>query len=303
MLTPYTVILSMQCLFPLVSQSLEDVLARLVPVDHPVGCKRNNSFAPGKEDLTEPARKRQRSNEPNAENIPSTLLTQAEQDGPTVAEEKVNAYHGDALAVEKVRSDTPGFEDVVLAVGAEEGPCTEAFNLPGHLQSPSKDLLTVDDVTPVPSSPCGGLRASGVGDVFPAPSETLNRHNGAVSNQSLFKDETVSSQANAQSEHTSLSAWKQVDDSQSDAVEEIKTSELSPFPSQLFWSNTANLCWLDSMLVALVNCKSLKRRRPEVEPRQSGVWRPIREFEEICSAIQGHQQSGSGKSGKYLCEY
>lgn len=294
MLTPYTVILSMQCLFPLVSQSLEDVLARLVPVDHPIGCKRNNSFAPRKEDLGEPARKRQRSNEPDAETTPSTLLNQAEQDAPTAAERVVNGYHRDALAIEKVRSDAPGFEDDVLAVGPEKGPCTEAFTPPGHLQPPSKDLLIVDDVTPVPSSPCGGLRASGLEDVFRAPAETLDRHNSAISNQLLFKDETISAQAAAQSEHTSLS----VDDSQSDAVDEIKTSELLPFPSQLFWCNTANLCWLDSMLVALVNCKSLKKCRPEVEPRQSTVWRLIREYEDICSAIQGHQLSGSGKSGK-----
>lgn len=298
MLTPYAVILSMQCLFPLVSQSLEDVLARLVPVDHPIGCKRNNSIAPRKEDLSEPARKRQRSSEPNAKTIPNTLLNQAEQDAPTAAERIVNGCHRDALAIEEVRSDAPGFEEDVSVVGPEKGPCTEAFPLPGHLQPPPKDLLIVDDVTPVPSSPCGGLRASGLEDVFRAPAEALNRQNGAISNQLLFKDETVSAQATAQSQHTSLSECQQVDNSQSDTVDEVKTSELFPFPSQLFWCNTANLCWLDSMLVALVNCKSLKKCRPEVEPRQSTVWRLIREYEDICSAIQGHQLSDSGKSGK-----
>lgn len=288
----------MQCLFPLVSQSLEDVLARLVPVDHPIGSKRNNSFAQRTEDLGEPARKRQRSNEPDAEAIPSTLLNQAEQDAPTAAERIVNGYHRDASAIEKVGSDAPGFQHDVLSVGPEKGPCPEAFTLPGHLQPPSEDLLVVDDVTPVPSSPCGGLRASGLEDAFRAPAETLDRHNSAISNQLLFKDETVSAQATAQSEHTPLSECRQVDNSQSGPVDEIKTSELLPFPSQLFWCNTANLCWLDSMLVALVNCKSLKKCRPKVEPRQSTVWRLIREYEDICSAIQGHRLSASGKSGK-----
>lgn len=299
MLTPYTVFISTQCLFPLVSQCLEDVLASLVPVDHPVGCKGNNKLAPGKENLIEPALKRRRSNEPDAQNFPSTLLNQAEQDAPTVAEGKVNGYHRDSLAVEKVKSDALGSEDV-LAVGSEKGPCTEAFNLPGHLQPPSKDLFNVDGVMPVPPARAssGDLRVSGVEDVSGGPPDTFNRHNCVVSNQSLFKDETVTCQHNAQSEHTSLSACKHVDNSQSDAVEEIKTSELFPFPSQLFWCNSANLCWLDSMLVALVNCKSLKKCRPEVEPQQSTVWRLIREYEDICSAIQGHRQSGSGKSGK-----
>lgn len=273
-------------------------MASLVPVDHPVGCKRNNKLAPGKDNLIEPALKRQRSNEPDAQNIPSALLSQAEQDAPTVAEGKVNGYHRDSLAVEKVKSDAPGFEDVVLATGPEKGPCTEAFNLPGHLQPPSKDLLSVGGVTPVPSSPCGGLGASGVEDVSRGPLDTLDRHSCVVSNQPLFKEETIPSQHNAQSEHTSLSARKPVDNSESDAVEETKTLELCPFPSQLFWCNSANLCWLDSMLVALVNCKRLKKCRPEVEPRQSTVWRLMREYEDICSAIQGHQQSGSGKACK-----
>lgn len=272
-------------------------MARLVPADHPVGSKRNNTFAPGKEDLIQPALKRQRSNEHDAQNIPSTLVNQAEQDAPTVAEGKVNEYHRDSLAGEKVRSDAPGFEGV-LAVGPEKVPCTEAFNLPGHLQPPSKDLLSVDGVMPVPPSSCGGLRVSGVDDVSQGPPETLHGHTGVVSNQSLFRDETVSLQHNAQSEHASRSVCKQVDNSQSDAVEEIKTLECFPFPSQLFWCNSANLCWLDSMLVALVNCKTLKKCQPEVEPRQSTVWRLMREYENICSAIQGHQQSGSGKFGK-----
>lgn len=298
MLTPYTVILSMQCLFPLVSQSLEDVLASLVPVDQPVGCKRNNTFAPGKGDLIEPAVKRQRSNEPDVQDIPSTLLNQAEQDAPTAAEGKVNEYHSDSVAVEKVRSNAPGLEDVVSAMGPEKGPCTEAFSLPGDLQPPSKDLLNVDGVVPVPSSHCNGLRVSGAENVCRGPPQTLNGQHGVVSNQS-FRDETVSCQHNAQSKHTSPSG-EHVHNSQLDLVEEIKTLELFPFPNQLFWCNSANLCWLDSMLVALVNCKSLKKCRPEVEPQRSTVWRLIREYEDICSAIQGHQQSGRGKSAQEL---
>lgn len=285
----------MQCLFPLVSQSLEDVLASLVSVDQPAGRKRNNKLALGEETLIKPELKRLRSNELDAQDVPSMLLDQAAQDAPTVAEGKLNGYHRDSLAVENVSSDAPGFKDVVLAVGPEQGQVTEAFNLSGQLHPPPKELLNLDGAIPVPSSPCGGLKVSGVEDVSKATPDTRN---SVVSNQSPFKNETISSQQNAELEHMSLSVCKHVDNSQSDTVEKIKTSELFPVQSPLFWCNSASLCWLDSMLIALVNCKSLKKCRPEVEPGRSAVWRLIREYEDICSAVQGHQQSGSGKSAK-----
>lgn len=295
------------------SRPLEDVLASLVPADHPVGCKRKNTFALGKENLIEPAHKLQRSNEPDgAQNITGTLLNQAEQDAPAGGSdnqpglsradgEKVNGCHGDSLDEEKVGSDAPGFKDV-LDTGPEKAPCTEAFNLlsssylPELLQPSSKDLLNIDGVMP------GAPRVSEGEDNSRRSPETLNRDSNVVFNQSL-KDETASPHQNAQSAQMALSARKHVDNNQLEAedkasVEETKTSDLLPFPSQLFWWNSKNLCWLDSMLVALVNCKSLKKCRPEVEPQQSYVWQLIREYEDIVSAVQGHQQSGTGKSGK-----
>lgn len=308
-----TVFISTQCLFPLVSRSLEDVLASLVPVDHPVGCKRKNAFALGKENPPEPAHKRQRLNE---QNMTGMVLNQAEQDAPTVSDvqtglsrevvEKVNGYHGESLDVENVGCNAPGFEDIVLDKGSEKAPCTEAFNLltssylPEHLQTP-KDLLNIDGVLPVLSSHCGALRGSGYEDNSRSTTETVDIHSTVVSNQ--FKDGTLSSQHKAQRGQTSLSACKHVDNIQSDredttSVEEMKSSGLLPLPGQLFWCNSENLCWLDSMLVALVNCKSLKKFRPAVEPQHSSVWQMIREYEDICTAIQGHQQSASGKFSK-----
>lgn len=271
LLTTCSALPSTQCLFPLVSQPLEDVLASLVPVDHPVGCKRNNKLAPGKENLNELALKRRRSNEPDEEHSPSTLPRRAEQDAPAAAEGEVNGCHRDSLAVEE-RSDAPGPDGDGMAMGPEEGP-----RLPPGQPFP-KDLLNVDGVGPVPSSPCGDCGLSGVQDVPRSPPET------------------ASSQNNGPSEHTS--ARTQVDGSEPDAVEDMETSGLFPFPAQLFWQNSASLCWLDSMLVALVNCKSLKKSRPDVEPRQSTVWRLIREHEDVGSAVQGHRQTGSGKSAK-----
>lgn len=285
-------------------------MASLVPVDHLVGCKRKNAFALGKENPPEPTHKRLRLNE---QNMTGMVLNQAEQDAPTISvvqtglsradAEKVNGYHREPLDVEKVGCNAPGCEDIVLCKGTEKAPCTESFHLltsSEHLQTP-KDLLNIDGVLPVLSSHCGALSGSGFEDNSRSPTKTASIHSTAVSNQ--FKDGTLSSQHKAQQDQTSLSACKHFDNIQSDpedttSVEDIKSSELLPLPDQLFWCNSENLCWLDSMLVALVNCKSLKKCRPAVEPQHSSVWQLIREYEDICTAVQGHQQSGSGKFGK-----
>lgn len=74
-----------------------------------------------------------------------------------------------------------------------------------------------------------------------------------------------------------------------------KSEELVPVPNELFWRNSSNLCWLDSLLVALVNCKSLRKCKPKDEPQQSSVWRLMRGHEDICAAVQVHQQTGRGK--------
>ncbi|XP_029924506.1 SUMO-specific isopeptidase USPL1 isoform X2 [Myripristis murdjan] len=68
--------------------------------------------------------------------------------------------------------------------------------------------------------------------------------------------------------------------------------ELVRVPPQLFWRNKDNLCWLDALLVALVNCKRLRKSRPNQEPQQSPVWQLIKGYNEACAAVQAHQQTG-----------
>ncbi|KAM4620480.1 SUMO-specific isopeptidase USPL1 [Polymixia lowei] len=69
--------------------------------------------------------------------------------------------------------------------------------------------------------------------------------------------------------------------------------ELVSVPPQLFWRNTDALCWLDALLIALVNCESLRRSKPKDEPRQSSVWGLITKYDEVCVAVQAHQQTGT----------
>ncbi|MEQ2314685.1 hypothetical protein AMECASPLE_014718 [Ameca splendens] len=70
------------------------------------------------------------------------------------------------------------------------------------------------------------------------------------------------------------------------------SDELVSVPKQLLWKNSDSLCWLDSLLVVLVNCKSLRKLGLEHEPQRSSVWRLLREHEAICAAVQAHQQTG-----------
>uniref|UniRef100_A0A3Q2Q4B9 Ubiquitin specific peptidase like 1 n=1 Tax=Fundulus heteroclitus TaxID=8078 RepID=A0A3Q2Q4B9_FUNHE len=49
------------------------------------------------------------------------------------------------------------------------------------------------------------------------------------------------------------------------------SDELVPVPEQLLWRNSDNLCWLDSLLAVLVNCRSLRSLQPEEEPRRPSV--------------------------------
>lgn len=68
-----------------------------------------------------------------------------------------------------------------------------------------------------------------------------------------------------------------------------------PIPDKLFWSNSNNLCWLDSMLVALVNCEGLRKHQPQDKPLESSVWQLIKEYEAVCTAVEVHQQPGRGE--------
>lgn len=280
-------------------------MASLVPVDHPVGSKRRNTFALGREDPIEPDHKRKRLND----NIVGTLLSPAEQDAPAVSSdqqtcssradvEKVNGYHREPLDVE-LGSSAPGAEDVVWDKGPEKGPCSAEAFLTSDLPLP-QDLLNTDSVMSVLPPHSGALRVAEGGAISRSPHETLD--SSAVVGSQSFKDETLSPQHQAQLGQTPLSARDNIQPEPEDdaSVEEMKSSDLLPLPGQPFWSNSENLCWLDSMLVALVNCKSLKRCRPAVEPQQSSVWRLLREYEDISSAIRGRPSASGETSLSYL---
>ncbi|XP_028451804.1 SUMO-specific isopeptidase USPL1 [Perca flavescens] len=319
-----------QCLFPLVSRSLEDVLASLAPVEPTVGEKRKHPFALEKEELIRPEHKRLRSSENDSlgpQSITETLISQVEHGAVNVSSGqhaapktdggKVNGYRDSPVA------ETTGWEslhkDYVLDQEPENAACRDTIGSStcmtpaGHLQCSSEALLTSDGDEPALSPHHGTLGTSEAEDDFKqVKSEVLNRRCRLDSNQSFFANGDIysigmnipSPQHNeqaARTEQNSLSAdvtaCKDIGGFKS-AAEGLSTTmiteseKLVSVPNRLFWRNSDHLCWLDSLLVALVNCKSLRKCKHKDEPQRSAVWQLMTGYEDICAAIQIHQQTG-----------
>ncbi|XP_040906979.1 SUMO-specific isopeptidase USPL1 [Toxotes jaculatrix] len=327
-----------QCLFPLVSQSLEDVLASLDPVEPTVGSKRKNPLPLEKEELIGRSPKCLRSSEldsPGTQSVTDTLVSQAEHcavndvsngqhAAPKTDGEKVNGDHRDfdCPIAETTGWETPQNEDVFLEKQQDGAACAEGFALPacsasaGHLQSSSETLLTADGDEPALSPHCGALGMLEAEDDFrqvKSHPEGLNRRCSLASNQSSLTNEDIYSteintpppQLNEQTARmkqkpltADITVCKDIAGIKSETEDLSCTSliesgeEHVPVPNQLFWRNSDNLCWLDSLLAALVKCKSLRKCKPKDEPQRPSVWQLMRRYEDICAATQVHQQTG-----------
>ncbi|XP_044078091.1 SUMO-specific isopeptidase USPL1 [Siniperca chuatsi] len=314
-----------QCLFPLVSRSLEDVLASLDPLEPSVGNKRKNALALEKEELIKPLHKRLRSSEHDSLGPPSitdTLIGQAEHGAANVVSngqhaapktdgEKLNGYHRDSPVAETTGWESLQDQDGGLDKEPENAACTGGFARPtcetsaGHPQCSSDALLTADGDEPA-LSPHRGAEHD-VSQVK-SPPEVLNRRCSLDSNHSFFTNDDVRSteiktllpQHNKQTVRTEqksptadINVFKDVGGIKSETEDLFTDSEeLVPVPNQLFWRNSNKLCWLDSLLVALVNCKSLAKCKPKDEPQRSSVWWLMRGYEDVCASIRVHQQTG-----------
>lgn len=74
----------------------------------------------------------------------------------------------------------------------------------------------------------------------------------------------------------------------------ISTGGLVPVPPHLFWRNENNLCWLDTLLVFLVKCRTLRGTRPRDQPKGSLIWNLCEGYDQACALITQHQQTGKG---------
>ncbi|XP_036824127.1 SUMO-specific isopeptidase USPL1 isoform X3 [Oncorhynchus mykiss] len=77
--------------------------------------------------------------------------------------------------------------------------------------------------------------------------------------------------------------------------EVISTEELVPVPGpHLFWRNEHSLCWLDTLLVALVHLHTLRDRRPTKRPTVGQpVWDLCESYNRACGLITAYQHTGA----------
>ncbi|XP_042354915.1 SUMO-specific isopeptidase USPL1 [Plectropomus leopardus] len=323
-----------QCLFPLVSRSLEDVLASLDPVEPTIGKKRKHALALEKEDLIRPVHKRLRSSElyslgpqsstdtsiSQAEHSAVNCVSNGQHEAPKTEDGKVNGCRDSPVAETTGRESQQVEDDVldkeVVNDAHADGSSAPACSTPaGPLQSSLGALLTADEDGSVLSPHSGAPVTSEAEDDLRqvnSPPEVPNRCCSLDSSQSFFKNQDIYStivntpspqhhEQTARTEHKSLTAditackdvrgiKSQTENLSSTSI--MESEELVSVPNQLFWRNSDNLCWLDSLLVALVNCKSLKRCHPKDETQRLSVWQLLRKYEDICAAIQVHQRTG-----------
>lgn len=301
-----TVCTNPQCLFPLVSRSLEDVLASLDAVEPVVGNKRKNASTQEKEELIKPSFKRLRSSELGEPQGVTAKPVSPAEDGavnavrndqyaaPTTDEEKLNGYHGDYRVAEVTNRESVKENDPDCAAYAD-GLASSMLSAESSLQL----SLTTDENEAVLSSHCSAHDISGI---------ELNHERSLPGIQNGFEQDIhlneIDISQSSQSEQTMCTEISRTEickntegvksESEDLSGSPLKESEdLVPIPDQLLWRNSDNLCWLDSLLAALFNCKSLQRCKPKDEPQQSSLWQLLKGYEDICAAIQVHQQTGS----------
>ncbi|XP_064208814.1 SUMO-specific isopeptidase USPL1 [Anguilla rostrata] len=69
-------------------------------------------------------------------------------------------------------------------------------------------------------------------------------------------------------------------------------AEMVAVPSHLFWRNENNLCWLDTLLVALVHCRTLRKRAASLLKNNSPVQQLCNRYREACDHVKAQEQMG-----------
>ncbi|XP_071767895.2 SUMO-specific isopeptidase USPL1 [Centroberyx gerrardi] len=337
-----------ECLFPLVSRPLEDVLANLVPVEPSTGGKRKNPPAFENEELIAPSPKRLRSNgddSPMLQSVTDTLNSQAEpadikaisngqHPAPKTEVDKLNGHHKDSdcpvteTTAQESLQDKTEKAAAVLEKEPENAACTDGLSSPMCFASArqldahcsSEGLLTTDGGVPVlsphqnaigtsevedeelidsPEASCGPCNLdssqSGFtnGVVDPTEINTLSPQHSKQPTKMEQKARTVDSNMISTCKNKVGIKSEPEDLSPTTIMMSEEPDELVSVPPGLFWRNKDNLCWLDALLVALVNCKNLRKSKPKDEPQQSSVWQLITEYDEACADVDAHQQTGT----------
>lgn len=286
-----------QCLFPLVSRSLEDVLTSLVPVEPATENKRKNVLTTVAQHPSAPSPKRLRVNE---QDDPWSLST-----APTGVYNIVNNCNGEST--EAHRENINGFvgnldanqleeKDTIISKDLDATPCADVKKVPITFDSvvldPSKSLTTDNQQVLSFQDDRRNEDNSYVSTV--EPDRSSNVPDGGVSpNKDELSEQTEASGTTKTTLPAEDASFAEVFQSKREdtSYTETNTVEFVPAPAEIFWKNVNNLCWLDSLLVALVNLKRLRKLKPKVDPGQSPMWTLLTRYEEACAALQSHQQT------------
>lgn len=270
-----------------------------------VGSKRKSTLPLETEELTEPSPKCLKSNSGGRiglQSEPGITVTNGQHAAAEADGEKVNGYHGDADGLFEETTGQKCLQDEVVAMEREleKSACSDAVACmlrlasSGNLQSSSEGeapVLTDTESRQLkspPEAPSGPCRQDSNqwcrtnGNVYPNETSPPSPQHTETEQKIRTADTTAQNTAEMKVEPGVLSST-------------AGSEQLVSAPHQLFWRNSDSLCWLDSMLVVLVNCRSLRKSKPSVEPQQSSVWRLITAYDAVCAAVQAHQQTGRGK--------
>ncbi|XP_077360835.1 SUMO-specific isopeptidase USPL1 [Festucalex cinctus] len=257
-----------QCLFPLVSRPLEDVLASLVPAETVAGGrKRKLSQGENKDDCDEVKVKRLRSDQLHT-NAGSTVPNGQREAAVTHAE---------------------------LSGGVSRLPreCAPHQTAPHTATGPTCRLSEEN-----PPSPFSVTQQTDVDDGYTEqlgkfPNETVDASKEPVDT----REEPVESAG--QCVNPFLASINVPEESVCTSTESVNEASEEPAnklvtPPRLFWKNTHNLCWLDVLLVVLVNCGSLRRRKPRHEPQRAAVWHLMSGYDGACDVLQAGSDGETG---------
>lgn len=308
-----------QCLFPLVSRPLEDVLAKLLPAKEQIGGKRRNASEAGREDLLVPSLKRSRRGVAQVESTDITVIGSG-QCAASETEEAISSQQQDAdyqmidVAAqtrpqgtsEELIGDTAPADSLGLSSAASS---TNEVGGRDVLVQAEHALGTNDHILDT-SMPKGPLREGSrpcaldsdqrgfSGDGFDADESTVQVDrtvDGETTTTTLFKREVLNAVEPEVSPTTNKIngpvTLNKTPNSETKMAMDVPEGPLTA-PPPLFWKNSDNLCWLDALLVALVHCQSLRKCKPTERPRLSPVWELITRYDELSATLRDCQQEG-----------
>lgn len=270
-----------QCLFPLVSRPLEDVLSSLVVVEPATENKRKSPSPIEAEQPCAPSPKRRRVNEQDSHATDNALsdvhyTVYGCNGGVTEEVNGVKSLDANKLEDKDMNLDAVTPTDALnVSMTLENGIQNSTSPLTTHHQQVLSSLHDHSNTNTVePDRRCS----------------LTDRHVLANENTTLTA-QTEATGTTILSTEDGMFLEAHVFKSETEDMLETHTEDLVPVPKEIFWRNVDNLCWLDSLLTALMNLKNLFKLKPKEDPGQSPMWTLLTGHEEARAALQNQQQT------------